>query len=108
MLENAIKDIIKKIGEMMMFCTLGVAKITVNSNKVVIKDDRMNHAFQVDCFIVIKFYFLLGLQHCVCSPATRGVPCSLAGWRGLVLGRQQHPTTSIILPPGRGGCNSCG
>ena len=87
MLENAIKDIIKNVGEMRIAFAVGSQKITHSINDRASRDDRMNHAFQVDCFIVIKFYFLLGLQHCVCSPATRGVPCSLAGWWGLVWGR---------------------
>jgi hypothetical protein len=72
MLENAIKDIIKKIGEMRMFCKEGSQKITVNNNIVVIIADRMNHAFQVDCFIDIKILFSFGVAHHVCSPTTRG------------------------------------
>ena len=72
MLENAIKDIIKKIGEMRIFCTEGSQKITVNNNIVVIEADRMNHAFQVDCFIVIKILFSFGVAHHACPPTTRG------------------------------------
>jgi len=71
-LENAIKDIIKKIGEMRMFCKEGSQKITVNNNIVVIIADRMNQAFQVDCFIDVKILFSFGVAHHVCSPTTRG------------------------------------
>ena len=102
MLENAIIDIIKNTGEMRIVFATGSQKITDSINEIASRDDRMNHAFQVDCFIVIKFYFLLGLHTMLSPRTTRGVPCSLAGWRGLVWGRQQHPTTSIIFPPGGG------
>lgn len=72
MLENAVKDIIKNRGEMRIFCTEGSQKITVNNNIVVIEADRMNHAFQVDCFIVIKILFFFGVAQHACPPTTRG------------------------------------
>ena len=72
MLENAVKDMIKNRGEMRIFCTEGSQKITVNNNIVVIEADRMNHAFQVDCFIVIKILFFFGVAQHACPPTTRG------------------------------------
>jgi hypothetical protein len=72
MLENAVKDMIKNRGEMRTFCTEGSQKITVNNNIVVIEADRMNHAFQVDCFIVIKILFFFGVAQHACPPTTRG------------------------------------
>ena len=72
MLENAVKDMIKNRGEMRIFCTEGSQKITVNNNIVVIIADRMNHAFQVDCFIDIKILFSFGVAHHACPPTTRG------------------------------------